>query len=153
MEQERVKQVKVLLEYSRRIALEVFKSSFEVSRIKGAKQQLNYQYIPREKDLGEGVYELCVAAKIVSVLMEGAEQKGNIFTLEVEYCGLFQLEGEWSEEGREELLLVDCATLLFPFLRQKVCDTTVASGYPPVLLEPIDFKALYTQHKSKRTVH
>ena len=153
MEQHRVKQVKVLLEYTKRIALEVFKSSFEVSQIKGARQHINYQCTPREKYLGQGVYELCVEAKITALLMEGEERKDNILTLEVEYCGLFQLEGEWKEEAREELLLVDCATLLFPFLRQKVCDTTVASGYHPVLLEPINFKELHTQHKSKRTIH
>ena len=52
--------VRVLLEYTKGIKLEVLKSAFEVSRVKGARQHLNYRFTPKQKQIGEGIYELGV---------------------------------------------------------------------------------------------
>jgi preprotein translocase subunit SecB len=47
----------------------------------------------------------------------------------------------------EQILLVYCPNLLFPFVRKIICDTTMAGGFPPLMLDPIDFAALYQKRK------
>lgn len=67
---------------------------------------------------------------------------GVIYNLEMIYAGVFRLENIPNNALRP-LLLIDCPALLFPFLRRIVADTTREGGYPPLLLDPIDFAALY----------
>jgi preprotein translocase subunit SecB len=47
------------------------------------------------------------------------------------------------------VLLVDCPTILFPFLRRVLADVTRDGGFPPLMLDPIDFGKLYTQNLAK----
>jgi preprotein translocase subunit SecB len=53
------------------------------------------------------------------------------------------------EESLEPFLLVNCPTLLFPFLRRLVSDITREGGFPPLLLDPIDFASLFIARKQK----
>ena len=46
-------------------------------------------------------------------------------------------------------MLVECPRLLFPFLRQIIADTTISGNFPPIMLDPIDFFAIYQQRKAQ----
>lgn len=71
-----------------------------------------------------------------------------IYNIEMVYAGVFRLENI-PDNALRPLLLIDCPALLFPFVRRIVGDTTREGGFPPLLLDPIDFAALYRTNMEK----
>ena len=75
---------------------------------------------------------------------KAARGEDTLFIVEVVYAGLFQIRNV-PQEHIHPLLLVECPRLLFPFARQIVADATRQGGFPPLMIDPIDFTALYRQ--------
>jgi len=73
-------------------------------------------------------------------------QEGTIYDIEVVYAGLFRIRNI-PEEALEPFLLINCPALIFPFLRRLVADISREGGFPPLLLDPIDFANLYMRRK------
>jgi len=69
-----------------------------------------------------------------------------VFHLELVYGGLFQISGV-AEADVEPALLVEAPRYLFPYARRIVSDLTTEGGFPPFLLEPLDFASIYAQRK------
>ncbi len=65
-----------------------------------------------------------------------------LFLLELVYAGLFQLHNI-PDEVRQQVLLIEAPHILFPFARRIVADIVRDGGMPPLMVEPIDFAALY----------
>lgn len=72
-----------------------------------------------------------------------------LFLCEIDYCGLFHVEGV-PEDQLHPFLLIECPRMLFPFLRRIVSDITRDGGYPPVNLDNIDFVGLYRNELARR---
>ena len=89
--------------------------------------------------LAETDYEVHV--KIAATARHG---EAIAFVLELVYGGVFAL-GNIPEDSRQAICLIECPRLLFPFARRIVADATRDGGFPPLLLDPIDFAALYRQ--------
>ncbi|MFO1170605.1 MAG: protein-export chaperone SecB [Hyphomicrobiaceae bacterium] len=87
----------------------------------------------------ESVLEINTAAKT---------SKGILYNVEVSYGGVFRLEGI-PEAAIQPALFINAPTLLYPFVRRLVADVTRDGGYPPLLLDPIDFAGLYAQNRGK----
>ena len=86
--------------------------------------------------LGADLFEAAITFKA-----EATAKLGTIYVLEMIYAGLFRIEN--APPGvLEPMLHVNCPALLFPFLRRIVCDITREGGFPPLLLDPVDFGAL-----------
>ena len=66
----------------------------------------------------------------------------TLFIIEVTYAGLFQIRNVPAEHV-QPLVLIECPRLLFPFARQIIADATRQGGFPPLLIDPVDFSALY----------
>ena len=77
--------------------------------------------------------------------------EGTIYIMECVYGGLFRLQGV-PEQALEPFLLINCPTILFPFLRRLVADITREGGFPPLLLDPIDFGSLYVRRQQELAV-
>jgi len=76
---------------------------------------------------------------------EAKDMDGNVrYLAEVEYAGVFQVEGI-PDEHLPAVLSIDGAALLFPFVRQVFMDLVATSGYRPGMLDPINFQALFLQ--------
>ena len=75
----------------------------------------------------------------------GKHADTTAFVLELLYGGVFSLQGI-AEESRQAVCLIECPRIIFPFARRIIADATRDAGYPPLLLDPIDFAALYRQH-------
>lgn len=75
-------------------------------------------------------------------------ETGTLFMVDLTYAGIFELQGI-PEDRIEQLLLVDCPFILFPFARRVVADVSRDGGFPPLLLEPIDFHGLYMNRQPK----
>jgi preprotein translocase subunit SecB len=71
-----------------------------------------------------------------------------IFVLELTYAGVFQLLNI-PKESLQPLLLVECPRLLFPFARRIVADASRDGGFPPLMIDPIDFVALYRRRQEQ----
>jgi preprotein translocase subunit SecB len=72
-----------------------------------------------------------------------------LFNLELVYAGLFQIRNV-PQEQVHPFVLIECPRLLFPFARQIVADTIASGGFPPVMLDPIDFAQLYRQRMAQQ---
>jgi len=67
-----------------------------------------------------------------------------VFVAELVYAGLFQLVNV-DEVARQAVLFIECPRLIFPFARRILADATRDGGFPPLMLEPVDFAGLYRQ--------
>lgn len=74
------------------------------------------------------------------------DDSGTIYEMECTYGGVFLLENI-PQEALEPFMLVNCPSMLFPFLRRIIADLTREGGFPPLFLDPIDFGALYLNRK------
>lgn len=88
-------------------------------------------------NVGDDVHE-------VTLKIEARAVSGNqtAFAVELVYAGLFALRNI-PEEQLQPFLLAEAPRILFPFARRVVADTVRDGGFPPLMLEPIDFAALY----------
>jgi len=75
-------------------------------------------------------------------------QADTVFHLELVYAGLFQILGVPGED-MEPVLMIECPRYLFPFARRVVADLTTEGGFPPFMLEPMDFAAIYAARRAQ----
>ena len=73
----------------------------------------------------------------------------TLFLMEVDYGGIFHVEGV-PDEQLHPFLLIECPRMLFPFVRRIVSDMTRDGGFPPLNLDPVDFLGLYRQELMRR---
>ena len=85
----------------------------------------------------------------LNITSKSKESGDPLFVLELEYAGIFQIEG-LPEEQMHPYLLIECPRITFPFLRRIVSDVTRDGGFPPLNLETIDFMALYRSELARR---
>jgi preprotein translocase subunit SecB len=83
----------------------------------------------------------------VALKLEGrAETAGGLmFSFELEFAGVFRLRNI-PQDALNMMVLIECPRILFPFAREIVATTVRNGGFPPLLLDPVDFAALY-RHK------
>ncbi len=94
----------------------------------------------------ENQYEVITKLNITSKTKEKGEP---LFVLELEYAGVFQIEGV-PEDQMHPYLLIECPRITFPFVRRIVSDVSRDGGFPPLNLEQIDFLALYRAELARR---
>ncbi len=94
----------------------------------------------------EGQFEIITKLNITSNAKEGG---APLFVLELEYAGIFVIEGV-PEDQLHPYLLIECPRITFPFVRRIVSDVTRDGGFPPLNLETIDFLALYRSELARR---
>jgi|AVFP01.1.fsa_nt_gi preprotein translocase subunit SecB len=95
-------------------------------------------------------FEVITKFSITAKLPAGAEAAGEtVFLMELEYGGLFTVENV-PEEQLRPFLLIEAPRMMFPFVRRIVADVTRDGGFPPLLLDSIDFVQLYRQQLAAR---
>lgn len=78
------------------------------------------------------------------------ESDRTIFICELNYGGVFTIDEKIQDQAEiEQILLIYCPNILFPFARKIVSGCTIDGGFPPLMLEPINFSDLY-QKRSKQ---
>lgn len=88
----------------------------------------------------------------VVLKIEGrAEVSGNavLFAFVLQYGGLFRIQNV-PPEGMQPLMLIECPRLLFPYARQIIATTVANGGFPPLMLDPVDFAGLYRQNLARQ---
>ena len=74
--------------------------------------------------------------------------KDVLFNVELVYGGVFRIDG-FAQEHMLPVLFIECPRLLFPFARQILADATRNGGFPPLLLDPIDFAQMFQQRMAE----
>lgn len=82
---------------------------------------------------------------VLNVRAEAKQGDNALFIGELQYGATVSIGEEIPEESHHPFLLIEIPRLIFPFARQIMADITTSGGYPPLLLNPIDFHALYMQ--------
>lgn len=94
----------------------------------------------------EHQYEVVSKFKVTSA---NKADKAPLFLLELDYGGIFHIEGV-PEDQLHPFLLIECPRMLFPFVRRIISDVTRDGGFPPLNIDTVDFLALYRQELSRR---
>lgn len=103
----------------------------------GARPEIQIRVDVRVQSQDESRHEI-----VLHLNIEARAGGEPTFILELSYAGLFGLINI-PAESRQAILLIECPRLLFPFARRVVADTVRDGGFPPLMIEPIDFAALY----------
>jgi preprotein translocase subunit SecB len=96
------------------------------------------------RTLSENTFEV-----VININGKASREDKITFIAELSYGGVFQLNNV-AENEREPFLLIECPRLLFPFARRILADTTRDGGFPPLMLDPVDFAGLFRQQLAKR---
>ena len=136
---------RVLAQYIRDMS---FENILAQKGVKGdAQPEIQVQVnLDARKRSADHQYEIITKLNINSKTKEKGEP---LFLLEIEYAGVFHVEGV-PEEQMHPYLLIECPRITFPFLRRIVSDVTRDGGFPPLNLETIDFLALYRSELARR---
>lgn len=102
--------------------------------------------IDAKKRTVEHQFEVITKYKVSSTNGDSTDQ---LFLMELDYSGIFHIEGV-PEDQMHPFLLIECPRMLFPFVRRIVSDVTRDGGFPPVNLDNVDFVALYRQGLAQR---
>ena len=89
--------------------------------------------------IGDDSYDVQLKIKVESTYGEK-----TMFVAEVEQAGVFLIKG-YNEEEIKGLIAVFCPNTLFPFVRELVSSLVTKGGFPALLLQPINFDAIYSQ--------
>ena len=107
--------------------------------VQQAQPQLEVQIHTEGGAFAEGYYEVSVSATVTAKAGER-----TIFLAVAVQAGIFSVRNVPAEEMKP-LLGIGCPTILFPYLREAISDLITRGGFPPVLLAPVSFEALYLQ--------
>ena len=105
--------------------------------------QVNVELANAAQKLDEGIFE--VAIKVTVTAKMGDK---TAFLVEATQAGIFAIRNV-PDENLEPILAVTCPNILFPYAREAVSDMVTRAGFAPVLLNPINFEALYLQQKEQ----
>jgi preprotein translocase subunit SecB len=91
-------------------------------------------------------YEIVTKYKVTS---KNKATGDVLFLLEVDYGGVFHVEGV-PDDQLHPFLLIECPRMLFPFVRRIISDVTRDGGFPPLNIDTVDFMVLYRQEMARR---
>jgi preprotein translocase subunit SecB len=86
---------------------------------------------------------------VLTITLTASHDGNPTFLIEIQQAGIFSISG-FNEEETKYLLGSQCASTLFPYAREQISELSVRGGFPPLLLAPVNFDALYHQHLQKR---
>jgi len=86
-----------------------------------------------------------VYAVELPINVKAERDEAMLFNIELIYGGLFRVRNV-QDNQMAPVLMIECPRLIFPFARQMVSSVSQSAGFPPVMLEPVDFTAIYRQN-------
>lgn len=106
--------------------------------------QVNVELANSAQKLDDGIFEVAVKVTVTAKIADK-----TAFLIEVTQAGIFAVRNV-PDENLEVILAVTCPNILFPYAREAVSDMVTRAGFAPVLLNPINFEALYMQQKQQQ---
>ena len=136
-------QLNVLAQYIKDLSFENPNSPASLSP-QEKQPQINIQINVTANNVSEQDYEIALA-------IEGkAENAGTLlFAFELIYAGVFRVQNV-AQENLHPLIMIECPRLLFPFAREIISTSVRNGGFPPLMLDPVDFVGLYRQNMARQ---
>ena len=105
---------------------------------------INIQINVNANNVGENDFE-------VALLIEGKAENGGkvMFSFDLTYAGVFRIQNV-PKENLHPLIMIECPRLLFPFAREIIATAVRDGGFPPLMLDPVDFVGLYRQNMERQ---
>jgi preprotein translocase subunit SecB len=137
-------QLNVLVQYTKDLSFE----NPNAPRSLGPQQQqpaINIQINVGANGVADNDYE-------VTLSIEGKAEIGDmvLFNFELAYAGVFRIQNV-PQENLHPVVMIECPRLLFPFAREIIATAVRDGGFPPLLLDPVDFVGLYRQNLANQT--
>ena len=107
--------------------------------------QVNLDLNTRHNQLQDGIYEVVLS---LSVTVTNGEQDVT-FIAEVQQAGIFAISG-LDEAGMRHTLGAFCPNILFPYAREAIDNLVLRGSFPPLMLAPVNFDALFAQSEQRR---
>ncbi|WP_417449154.1 protein-export chaperone SecB [Kordiimonas sp.] len=135
-------QAGVIAQYVKDLSFENPNAPASLQALAGAKPAIDVNVNVGVRKMNDEVYEveLKISAKATAPAQEGGEQVA--FVVELAYGSLYGIRNV-PEDALKPFLLVQAPMMMFPFARRIIADASRDGGFPPLLLEPINFEALY----------
>lgn len=86
----------------------------------------------------------------LNVTVTAEDEKGTVFIVEVEQAGIFTIKGI-SGAGLSQVLGAYCPGILFPYVRETIDYLTTKGSFPPLMIAPVNFEALYQQRLQEQS--
>lgn len=106
--------------------------------------QVDIQLRSEGSGLGDGMFEVVLTVTVTAKLEDGK----TVFLVEAGQAGVFQIRNV-PEENLEPLLAIACPNVLFPYAREVVSSAIARAGFSPVVLQPVNFEALYMARQAE----
>lgn len=135
-------QLRVLAQYIKDLSFEAPGAPMALLNQSGEQPRLDIEVDVQAGQLSPTDYEVVFSMKI-----RAARVDETIFHVELDLAGLLRLVGI-PEDSIQPVLFIEGPRLLFPFARRLVADLIRESGFPPLMIDPIDFVALYQSRQS-----
>ncbi|MBK7463093.1 MAG: protein-export chaperone SecB [Betaproteobacteria bacterium] len=107
--------------------------------------QIEIQLNTSGRGVGEGVFEV-----ILTVTVTAKFGEKTVFLVEVGQAGIFRIMNV-PEDQIEPLIAVACPNILFPYARETISDAVTRAGFSPIVLQPVNFEAMYMQRMQEQT--
>lgn len=150
-----VQPLTVNIQYVKDLSFEVPGAPHIYTQLRAQPQvSINLDVQARRVTEGQSVFEVAIMIRAeahdstAQTNGQAAAPAPTVFVAELTYAGVFTLQG-LPDNAIEPVLLVECPRILFPFARNILSDVTRDGGFPPVLLQPIDFVALWQSRRSQ----
>ncbi len=108
--------------------------------------QMDVNLSTASESIGENLYQTGIT---VTVTAKTSDK--TMFLVECTQMGIFRIENVPAEQ-LPMVLGIGCPNIVFPYLRETISDVVIRAGFPPVLLNPVNFEALYQQQLAQQPV-
>ena len=106
--------------------------------------QMELQINTQSTQVEDGIYQCVLSITISAKIKDKAA-----FMVELQQAGIFRIQNV-PAEAMEPALAVGCPNIIFPYAREAVSDAVIKAGFPPLILQPVNFEALYMQQQQQQ---
>lgn len=106
--------------------------------------EINLQLQTAGEAVGDGIFNVVLTLTVTAKIGDKTQ-----FLIEAAQAGIFQIRNVPNEE-LEPIVAVACPNILFPYARETISDAVTRAGFPPVLLSPVNFEAIYRDRLSQQ---
>lgn len=103
--------------------------------------QVDVQLHTQSGKVDDGIYQTLLTVTVTAKMADGK----TMFLAEAGQAGIFQIRNV-PQADLDPVLGITCPNLLFPYVRETISDMVTRAGFPPVILNPVNFEALYQQN-------
>ncbi|MDR2688897.1 MAG: protein-export chaperone SecB [Azoarcus sp.] len=107
--------------------------------------QINVQLRTEGTSIDDGLHEVKLTITVKATVSEDR----TLFLVETTQAGIFQIRNV-PENELELVTLIGCPNILFPYARETISDAITRAGFPPILLAPVNFEAIYQARQQQQ---